>query len=99
MDTRPHPTTPDPATPRTTTLPSVLRRGLRAAGAVAAVAVVGVAGLGAGQAQAAGIENGLAYAAGSGEQAGISSTDPTNLPAASTLAVRYVVRDGRLIEL
>ncbi|EWT00803.1 hypothetical protein N865_13700 [Intrasporangium oryzae NRRL B-24470] len=92
-------TTPNPTTPRTTTVPSALRRGVRAAGAVVAVAFVGVAGVGAGQARAAGIENGLAYSAGSGEPAGVSSTDPTNLPAASTLAVRYVSRDGRLTEL
>lgn len=96
MDTHTNRTTLARPTPDSTTLPSALRRGVRAAGAVVAVAFVGVAGLGVGQAQAAGIETGLAHAAGSAGLTEASPTDPTSLPAASTLAVRYTVRDGRL---
>lgn len=78
---------------------STVRRGLGAAGAAVAVAFVGVAGLGTGQAQAAGIDTGPTYAAGSGVRPEPPSAAPTTLPPASTLAVRYLYRDGRLIEL
>ena len=87
----------NPNTPRP--VRSIVRRGLGAAGAAVAVAFVGVAGLGAGQAQAAGVDTGPTYAAGSGVRPQPPSAAPTALPPASTLAVRYVYRDGRLIEL
>ncbi|HEX6057061.1 MAG TPA: hypothetical protein VFY98_14700 [Intrasporangium sp.] len=76
-----------------------IRRGL---GAAVAVAFVGTAALGAGQAQAAGISNGLTYAAEPAPSPGAPprpAADPANLPPATTLAIRYGYRDGELIEL
>lgn len=74
-------------------------RGLSAA---VAVAFVGTAALGAGQAQAAGISSGLTYAAEPAPSPGPPprpAAHPANLPPATTLAVRYVYRDGELVEL
>ncbi|WP_076262799.1 hypothetical protein [Intrasporangium flavum] len=80
---------------------SSLRRGLGAAGAAVAVAFVGTAGIGAAQAQAAGVERGLAYAADAShrQHPPRRAAHPTTLPPATTTAVRYTFDSGRLIEL
>jgi hypothetical protein len=92
-------TTPRSADPRPT-VSSVLRRGLGAAGAAVVVAFVGTAGLGAAQAHAAGIAGGLEYA-GSPTQPHhhVPAAHPANLPAATSLAVRYSFNNGELIRL
>lgn len=83
-------------TPRPASFRSSVRRGFSAAGAAVVVAFVGTAGLGAAQAQAAGVSTGLSYAAEPAPRAPAPATSPVNLPPATTLAVRYTYQDGAL---
>ncbi|WP_323096221.1 hypothetical protein [Intrasporangium sp. YIM S08009] len=91
----------DARRPRRRSVRSSLRRGLGAAGAAVAVAFVGTAGIGAAQAQAAGVERGLTYAADTSHRPHPPrhAAHPTTLPPATTTAVRYTFDAGRLIEL
>ena len=94
-------TTPSPR-PNRPTVRSALRRGLGAAGAAVVVAFVGTAGLGAGQAQAAGVSEGHLYAGSSAPRQHhhrVPATHPANIPPATALAVRYSFDNGELIEL
>ncbi len=93
-------TTPRPADPRTS-VRAALRRGLGAAGAAVAVAFVGTTGLGAAQAHAAGIAGGLEFVGSTQphHHHGVPAAHPANLPAATTVAVRYSFNNGELIKL
>ena len=92
-------TTSRPAEPRPTAR-TALRRGLGAAGAAVVVAVVGTTGLGAAQAHAAGIAGGLEYAGTPHpHHHRLPAAHPANLPAATTVAVRYSFDNGELIRL
>lgn len=88
-----------PTTTRTATTRPFLRRGLGAAGAAVAVAFVGTAGLGAGEAQAAGVSAGVTYLAHPSPPESVPATHPANLPPASSLAVRYRFENGELRQL
>ncbi len=97
-------TTPRPSSTGSSARPparSSLLRGLGAAGAAVMVAFVGSAGLGAGQAQAAGIGTGLSHAdpATSTERQHPSASDPAHLPSATATAIRYSYQGGRLTRL
>ena len=77
-------------------------RVVKGLGAAVMVAFVGTASLGAGQASASGVATGLRYAAEPAprpQRAQRPAADPANLPPASTLAVRYELRDGQLVEV
>lgn len=78
---------------------SSLGRGLGVAGAAVAVAFVGTAGLGAADAQAAGVSAGVTYLNHATSREPVPATDPANLPPASTLAVRYPFEEGELGQL
>jgi len=93
-------TTPRPEAQRNSIRTS-LRRGLGAAGAAVVVAFVGTAGLGAAQAQAAGVAGGLSHVGSPARphHHPVPATHPANLPAATTVAVRYSFDDGELIRL
>ncbi|MGW5241172.1 hypothetical protein ACWEOW_19735 [Monashia sp. NPDC004114] len=92
-------TTPRPADPRPT-VRTALRRGLGAAGAAVAVAFVGTTGLGAAQAHAAGIAGGLEFVGtAKPHHHRVPAAHPANLPAATTVAVRYSFNNGELIRL
>ena len=94
-------TTPREAAPRSTVRTTV-RRGLSAAGAAVVVAFVGTAGLGATEARAAGIAAGVRYAASPAPRPHhprVPASHPANLPAATTVAVRYSFDNGELIQL
>ena len=95
MDTTPR---PDQTRP---TVRSSLRRGLGAAGAAVVVAFVGTAGLGAAQARAAGVSEGHVFAGSPTPRPHhrVPATHPANLPAATSLAVRYSFNNGELIRL
>ena len=84
---------------RPSALHSSLRRGLGVAGAAVAVAFVGTAGLGAADAQAAGVSAGVTYLRQVAYPEPVPATNPANLPPASTLAVRYSFEDGELNQL
>lgn len=81
---------------RPLTIRSTLRRGLGAVGAAVVVAFVGTGALAPAQAQAAGLAPGLRYAAEPAPAPPRPAAHPANLPAATTLALRYRVVDGRL---
>ena len=94
-------TTPRPDASRTS-VRKILRRGLGAAGAAVVVAFVGTAGLGAAQAHAAGVAGGLSYAGEATPRPHhhrVPAAHPANLPAATTMAVRYSFDNGELIRL
>ncbi|MEO6998688.1 MAG: hypothetical protein ABI112_11440 [Terracoccus sp.] len=86
-------------TARPSAIRSSLRRGLGAAGAAVAVAFVGTAGLGAAEAQAAGVSTGVAYLSHVTSPEPVPATHPANLPPATTLAVHYSFEDGSLPQL
>ncbi|MDN5764786.1 MAG: hypothetical protein L0H96_13195 [Humibacillus sp.] len=84
---------------RPSVIGSSLRRGVGIAGTAVVVAFVGTAGLGAADARAGGVSAGVTYLSQAASRAPVPATNPANLPAASTLAVRYAFEDGDLRQL
>ncbi|MEO5743225.1 MAG: hypothetical protein ABIQ53_01375 [Terracoccus sp.] len=78
---------------------TALRRGLGAAGAAVAVAFVGAAGVGASEAQAAGVSAGVTYLAHPTPLDPVPATHPANLQPATTAALRYSFENGELRSL